>query len=369
VAGGRLLVTCHLPLAMLLWGVGGGPVEASRYANYNAASMRRQFIIAIILLLAIYLALSRFTEVKQVIETLQRGRVLWLGLAVLVQMIWLVNIALTYQAAYDLLGLPSSLIQLLPLVVISNFVNVAAPSGGVGGIAVFVADARRRNLSTARVTIAGVLFVLFEYFGYLCVLAVGFGVLLRYNHLTAADVGASLILLLAALTLAGLLALGARSAQALERVLVLAARAINSLVRPFLRHDYLSEARAHTFAAEAAEGLSALRTGWRGYLLPAGLSLFGKALLISILYLTFLAFDQPVSADTLIGGFSIGSLFLIVSPTPSGIGIVEGVMTLALKSLGVPLEAATVITLAYRGLTFWLPFGYGFIALRILHRP
>jgi glycosyltransferase 2 family protein len=328
---------------------------------------RQQFLIAIILLLAIYLAISRFTEVQQVVETLQRGQIIWLVLAVLVQLLWLANLARQYQATYRLLGMEVTLLHLLPLVVISNFVNVAAPSGGVGGIAVFVADARRRHLSTARVTIAGVLLVLFEYFGYLCILAVGFWVLLRYNHLTAADIGASLVLLLTSLALAGLLALGVRSAQALERVLVMAARAVNYVVRPFIGRDYLSEARAHTFATEAAEGLSALRTGWRDYLQPAGISLIGKGLLISILYLTFLAFDQPVSADTLIGGFSIGSLFVIVSPTPYGLGIVEGVMTLALKSLGVPLEAATVITLAYRGVTFWLPFGYGFVALRVLH--
>lgn len=43
-------------------------------------------------------------------------------------------------------------------------------------------------------------------------------------------------------------------------------------------------------------------------------------------------------------------------------------MTLALRSLHVPLGAAAVITLAYRGLTFWLPFLYGFVALRWLGR-
>jgi hypothetical protein len=32
------------------------------------------------------------------------------------------------------------------------------------------------------------------------------------------------------------------------------------------------------------------------------------------------------------------------------------------------LRSATIVTLAYRGLTFWLPFVYGFAALRILQR-
>lgn len=328
----------------------------------------RKFLPALVLLVGILFALSRFTEVQQVAETLQRGHWYWIALAALVQLVWLVNFALTFRAIYRLLGMEISLGHLLPLVATSHFVNISAPSGGFSGLAVYVADARRRNLSTARVTIAGVMLVLFDYFGFLVLMALGLTVLIRRNNLHAADVGASILLLLTTAALVGLLALGARSAQALERVLVGAARAVNALLHPFLRHPYLSEERAHTFAAEAAEGLSALRTSWRDYLLPAGHALFSKALLLCILFLTFLAFNQPVSPGTLIAGLSIGLLFMIVSPTPGGLGIVEGIMTLSLTSLRVPLEAATVITLAYRGLTFWLPFGYGFIALRLMQR-
>ena len=69
------------------------------------------------------------------------------------------------------------------------------------------------------------------------------------------------------------------------------------------------------------------------------------------------AFEVPFTAGTIIGGFSISYLFLIVSPTPSGIGIVEGIMPLALSSLSVPWSQAVIITLAYRGITFWLPLG------------
>lgn len=328
----------------------------------------QRFVTALVLLLAVYLAFSRFTEVSAVLETMQRGNLFWLGLAALVQFAWLVNTALAFRSTYRLVGMKATLGQLLPLVIAGSFLNVVAPSGGVSGIAVFIADARRRGLSTARVTIAGVLFVLFDYAGFIVVLGLGLLVLLRRNQMTAADVGATIILLTIAAALAGLLALGVRSAEELERALVWMARVVNRLLRPVLRRDYLSEARAHTFAAEAAEGLSALRTGWSDYLLPTALSLFGKALLIAVLFLTFLAFKQPFSVGTLIAGFSIGFLFLIVSPTPSGVGIVEGVMTLALVSLHVPLEAATIITLTYRGLTFWLPFGYGFIAFRYLQQ-
>ncbi len=326
----------------------------------------RRLLTALIVLLAVYLVLSRFTELQQVIDTLGHGQIIWLLLALLLQFTSLVNTAFMYKSIYRLLGMPSRLIQLLPLSVTSNFINTAAPSAGVGGMAVFISDARRRGTSTVRVTIAGVLYVLFDYFGFMCVLAVGLVVLFRTHNLTGVELGATAILLLSALALAGLLALGVSSPPDFERVLIGSARIINRIVWPILRRPYLSEERAHEFAAEAGQGLSALRTDWRHYLLPAGFSLLGKLWLIGILSLTFQAFLIPFDAATIVAGFSIGFLFTIVSPTPSGIGIVEGAMTVALTSLGVALGAATVITLAYRGLTFWLPFVYGFIALRVL---
>jgi uncharacterized protein (TIRG00374 family) len=89
-------------------------------------------------------------------------------------------------------------------------------------------------------------------------------------------------------------------------------------------------------------------------------------LLICVLAFTFLAFGTPFTVGTLVGGFSIGYLFLIVSPTPSGLGIVEGMLTVALNTLRVKLDAAVLITLTYRALTFWFPLAVGGMAFRLL---
>ncbi|HMN61367.1 MAG TPA: flippase-like domain-containing protein, partial [Anaerolinea sp.] len=98
-------------------------------------------------------------------------------------------------------------------------------------------------------------------------------------------------------------------------------------------------------------------------------ALANKILLIVILTLMFLAFGVEFNMATVIAGFSLAYLFLIVSPTPAGIGIVEGVLTGALGSMQVPIPAAAVITLAYRGITFWMPVLLGMAAFRSLHRP
>src|SRR5947209_11172514 len=159
-----------------------------------------------------------------------------------------------------------SLAELLPLAITSNFINTAAPTGGVGGMAIFITDARQRGSSPARVTIASVLYLLFDYFGFLCVLALGLVVLFVRNNLTWTEVIASGILLGSALFLAALFALGVSSPVNLERVLIRAARTVNWVLRPILRRPYLSVARASEFASEAARGLATLRTDWRDYL-------------------------------------------------------------------------------------------------------
>ena len=86
-----------------------------------------------------------------------------------------------------------------------------------------------------------------------------------------------------------------------------------------------------------------------------------------VLICAFLSFEVTFSPGTIIAGFSIAYLFLIVSPTPSGIGIVEGLMPIALTSLNVNWSQAVVITLTYRTVTFWVPFGIGAAAFRTLH--
>jgi uncharacterized protein (TIRG00374 family) len=91
-----------------------------------------------------------------------------------------------------------------------------------------------------------------------------------------------------------------------------------------------------------------------------------KALLLLILALCFLAFEVPLEIGTLIAGLSIAQLFLIVSPTPAGIGIVEGILAVSLKTLGIPLSDAAVVAVAYRGFSFWTPLLVGMLTFRIL---
>ena len=328
----------------------------------------KKLLVAIIFLLGIVFILFNLSEVQDIGETLLRGDWRFLLLSVFIMVLWILNVAASFQAVYRALGLDEKISRLIILVLATNFLNVVAPSGGMGGIAVFISEARRRGYSSARVAVAGVLVVLFDYVAFIVVLLLGLVVLFRRNNLSSVELAASGVLILVAGMLGFIVYLGMRSAHAMGRLLAWLAGVVNVVLYPFLHRQYLSKDRAFTFAYEASSGLQRLRRKPQSLIFPVVLGLSNKALLLVVLFLMFLAFKVPLSPGTLIAGFSIGYLFFIVSPTPAGIGFVEGALTIGLNSLNVPLGKATVITLAFRGITFWIPLLFGMVAFRLLSR-
>jgi uncharacterized protein (TIRG00374 family) len=324
-----------------------------------------RFLVVIVLFLAITLVIFSFSELQDVVLTLQQANVWFALLAVTAEAGWAFVLGSIFHALYSLLGMRESRRRLMLLGLASTFLGVVTTSA-VGGLAMFVADGRKRGHPSGKVTVASALYLLLDYAAFFCVLAVGIVVLIRRNNFGAGEITASLILLAVAVALGAMLYLAYRSPVALGRALAGAARLINRLVRPFIHREYLSEARAHEFAGDVSSGLGSLPEKPRTLLVPLLLALLNKILLAVILMLCFLAFDVPFSAGTIVGGFAITYLFIIVSPTPAGIGVVEGLMPIALRTLRVDFSQAVIITLAFRGITFWLPLAAGAVAFRFV---
>lgn len=328
----------------------------------------RKFLFAIVFLLAGLFITLRFAEVQQVWETLTQGDLRFIGLALLLEALWITNIAASYKVIYRAMGIDERYERLILISTAANFVNVVAPSAGMGGMAVFISEAKRGGYSPGRVTAAGILAVLFDYLGFFVLLVTGLFVLFRRNNLSYVEIIASTVLFCIASFLAYLIFIGIRSADLLGKVLARLTHRMNHITRRVVHREYLSEHRARLFAQEMSSALKEIAK--RPLYLSQGvlLGLSSKIILVVILALMFMAFKVPFSKGTVIAGFSIGYLFWIVSPTPAGIGFVEGGLALALSTLYVPLGAAAIITLAFRGITFWIPLLIGMIAFRILAR-
>jgi uncharacterized protein (TIRG00374 family) len=324
--------------------------------------------LALLLLFTLGFILTRGAEVQQIAATLQRGDVRWISLALAIQFAWLVNVGASLRAIFRALGVGERLRDLIPMAMVVNLVSVVTPTIGMGGMAYFIGRARQRGHPVGRATTAAAMYLLYDYFAVLVVIGLGLIVLVRRNQLTSGEVFASVFLAAYAGVLAFLLYLGMRSAHRFGDALAVLGKIGNRILRPLVKRDRFDVLHAQEFARDIAEGLEAARRSPGGLVLPAALALSNKAWMIATLFLMFLAFGQPFSVGTLIAGYSIGALFAVVSPTPSGLGFVEGAMTLVLTSLNVPLASAAVITLAYRGVTFWFPLLLGFVALRWTER-
>jgi uncharacterized protein (TIRG00374 family) len=326
----------------------------------------RRIIFIVLLLLGGILVITSFSEIKGIAETLQQADFRYLAAAVLLQFVWFFGVAAALQALYRLMDLREGLPHLALLATAINFVNIVAPSVGVGGFAALVDDARRRGHAHGRVVAAAALYVFLDYLSFLGILAVGLFVLFRRNSLNSAELVPTLVLL-ATVSFAGwLIYTGARSPSGLGTALARIGGSLNRVVRVFVKRDYFHEERAYLFAAEISDGLSILRDEYRGLLLPLIYLALNRAVQISILMMAFLSFNVPFTAGTLIGGYAVGYLVTIVSPTPAGVGIVEGTYPVVLATLGVPLSQGIIVTLTFRAITFWLPLGLGAITFRYL---
>jgi glycosyltransferase 2 family protein len=328
----------------------------------------RKILLIFIFFAAAAIAILSFGELKHTWQTLKHAEVGFVALAIILLIGWTLNDASIYHSLYRVMNVRENFFHLILLSSASNFINVVAPSGGFGGIAVFVDDAGKRGQPRGLAAAVGALYLFLDYAAFMVILGLGWIIYFRRNDLKPGELTASIIMLGIVLGLGALIYIGSRSGEQLGRVLAWLSHRINAILWPMIRREYFREIAAREFGVEVAEGLSILHAKHHRIVMPFLISLIGKLLQTIILGVTFLAFDVPFSTSTIIVGFSSAYLFLTVSPTPHGIGIVEAILPFTLASQGVEWEDAVIITLAYRGVTFWLPLFLGGISFQALQR-
>jgi glycosyltransferase 2 family protein len=328
----------------------------------------RKIIQVIVIILAIVYVVVSFTQIQTIIETLRMGNFPFLLVAFLFELLCLFNATAVYGSLFQLVGLKETRWNLFLMTTASTFVSMIAPSGGMSGMAVFIDSAKSRKLSSGRVLVVGILYLLYEYASLLCVVTVGFIVLIRRGHLSAGEVSAAIFMLAIAIADAVVLYLGYKSQRRLGKLLVNLSKFVNHLLFRFFHRDLLNVENAYNLSVEIAEGIKTIRGKPDKLVWPFLFALNNKAILLFVLAFTFMSLDVPFSVGTIIGGFSLVQLFFYVSPTPGGVGVVEGVFPLILDALGVPFGKAMLITLTYRGITLWFPLLIGFFSFRLLQQ-
>jgi phosphatidylglycerol lysyltransferase len=326
--------------------------------------MRRRWILWILVIGFVWLVVSRFNEVEKLAATAARGQGEWMAAAIFAQLIYYIVFTMLYQSALATAGISRRIRDLVPVVLGSLFVNVVVPSAGTGGTALFVDDARQRGERPSRAAAGALLALTADFIAFTLVLIVGVGYLIAQHDLRTYELVAIGGLVAIVTCLSAVLAVGLRRPEIVHRVLAWLQNAANRLAHLFRRRSWLADDWAERHAQDFAEAATAIAAHPVNLARTLGIALAAHALDVASLYIIFLAFHYPIQFGPLVAGYSMGILFWIVSPTPQGIGVVEGVMSLVYTSLHVPAATATLVALTFRGLTFWLPLLLGIFLLR-----
>lgn len=326
--------------------------------------MKKRWILLGLTVLFIWVVVSQFAELKQLEAILAQGQWAWILAAILSQMVYFVVFASSFQAAFLTVSIQTRTRDLIPVTLGSLFVNVVVPAGIAGGTALFAEDLGRRGKPAARVATGVLLQLISDFCAFTLVLIPGLIYLFFEHDLKVYEIAAVAVLLLLTAGLSGIILLGIWQPLWLQRLFNWTQRTVNWLFsrlrRPILLADDWAQKNSDEFnqaaAAVASRPLRLARTIVVAFL--------AHLLDITTLYLLFLAFNQRISIGTLVAGYAIGILFWIVSITPQGIGVVEGMMALTFTSLGISGAVAATVALAFRGLTFWLPMLLGFFAVQ-----
>ncbi len=326
----------------------------------------RRWIFPLAVIAFLWVVIARRTELDGLARTLARGQWPWVAAAAALQAAYYLAYAALCWVAFAVVGVKSRFREVFAVLLGSMFANVVVPTGGAAGAALFMDDAARRGQSAARAA-AGLLLAMAAIVSALALVTAATMVYLARRHeLRSLEVWGLVALVLLLIGIALLLGLGLWLPRGLFALLRATAAAVGFAARAFRLESPLEPEWAARTADEFAAAGLALRARPLGLLLLLGIALGMSFVDIASLGTLFLAFRAALRPGVVVAGYAFGILSWLLSPIPQGIGVVEGVMTLVYTSLGVPAEAATLVVLSFRGLTFWLPMFAGFLILRRL---
>ncbi len=277
---------------------------------------------------------------------------------------WSVNQSALHAAAQRASGADVRVRDLLPVSLAGNFLNLVAKSGGMAGLAVFVADGRRRGRARGAIVAAYMLVVVVGELAFAATLAVAIVVVSIDGHLTRGELVASAVFAVYLMARLTLVAAAARSRESVRRIYAIPRRWIAQVRR---REAPVDEDQNES-ADELFEAITMLRTVPRAvgpvFLHALLVEVIGVAMLWTVLH----SLGQHLAWSVAFVAYAVSVLFTIVGILPGGVGFVEVSMGALLVSFGMTAGAAAATVVLYRVLELWLPLLVGAASAIYLRR-
>lgn len=311
-----------------------------------------------------FFVITRLTEIKQVLDTLSQGRWWLIGIAAVLQLAASLTYTLLYREAFQAVSVKTSYKELVLVYFASIFVNIMAPVSGAGGVALFADNASRHKQSSARAAMGALLPPIATFSSFIVILVIALLLLDSKGRLYSYELIAAIILLVIMLIIASIIFMSLKYPERLSNILNWLQRAGNKVVGLFKIRTRFNKSWVTEHVEDFNDAAHAIIARPKTIFVLLLMALVLHGLEIAMLASLWLAYQLPFALSNILIGYTIATLFWVVSFTPQGIGVVEAIMPLVLVSLGTDSAKATVVTLAYRGLSFWLPLAIGAVAVR-----
>lgn len=339
--------------------------------SYETASQKRGISFRIIFLFFLFLGFSWFltrhiSEAKPLFQAFLQGKKTWIVVALLLQIAYWSIFSETYRKAFSLTGIQRKWSEYIPLSLVIHCINILIPTGATSGIALLTDDSAKRGYSPSRAATAGSIQLTIDLFTIMVFALMGILFLFIHHALQIYEITGICILTIFVGILFGILFLGAQKPKTLEKLFLFGQQTTQKIASLFGKHSSSDSSEKEWIlqhATEFSDAAHALLSRPKGSISLFLLLCSAYLMHLATLAVLFLAFDAEQHLSIIFTGLAMGLLFWIVSPVPGGIGFVEGAMILSYTSLGVPLHIATIVSILFRGLAFWLPFLIGFALL------
>jgi glycosyltransferase 2 family protein len=318
----------------------------------------RRSIIFLVIVAVLYLLLPKLIDSEKSIEYLRQGAWQLLLVAVVLEFIALLGYANLFRHLLDVLDIRLSLRRMYGIVLAGLAVSHVFSAGGAAGWVVSYNALRKKEVPHGLVFVAIAAQNFFNYavLWALFLLAMAYG--LVSGTLSPARYALALVLIgfFLWLTAYGFYLYNRRTK--MRRRVAQFAATVNRLSRK----ERISQAHIDEWLDHLFLGMRRMSTHRGAKRLAATYSCAFWLFDISCLALVFAAFSYRVGFTALVMSYVVAYAVGTLSPTPGGLGAIEGILIGMLVGFGVPSTVAVTVVLVYRLINFWLPIPPGLVS-------
>ncbi|TLV03702.1 phosphatidylglycerol lysyltransferase domain-containing protein [Dyadobacter luticola] len=303
-----------------------------QYLRENARIIGQFIFTVFFIALGIWFFHHQETELHQVRQTLSASGWQWLGLGILLTVVYIILQGFMYVGSFAATGSNVTLGDSVILFLKRNFVSVFLPAGGISSLAFFTASIEKKGISKSQIHFAS---SVYAFVGILSVVIVAIPVFVW------AIIRGSI---------------GAGEWAALLSVSILIAL-LFLLYKSIASQGYVYRKLLDRFPSLVSflNDLSSNKIDKKHFIQVTWYSVLIELTGIAHIYIAMVALHQQPSLPAAALAYITAVIFLIVSPFLRGLGAVEVSMSYMLTRFGYSDAAALSITLFYRFLEFWLP--------------